>query len=70
MTVSTLIVLEEFARIWEKMHTGKVNIEISQKDYQYHWKRAKREMPHHFQGCISDTTKQRPTRISFPEYLP
>ena len=40
-TVSMLINQEEIARRWEKMDTGEVNTEISQKNYQYYWKRAK-----------------------------
>ena len=34
-TVSMLIIREEIARIWDKMGTQKVDMEISQEDYQY-----------------------------------
>ena len=35
-TAATRIILEEIARIWEKMGMGKVSIEISHEDYQYY----------------------------------
>ena len=40
-TAVTRIVLEEIARIWERMGMCKVSIEISHEEYQYYWKQAK-----------------------------
>ena len=38
---ATIIILEEIARIWSKMGTGKVSITVSVEDFQYYWGRIK-----------------------------
>ena len=50
MATSTIIILEEIARILEKMSTGGVNMVISQEDHEYYWKRAKERTALSFSG--------------------
>ena len=40
-TPTTMVILEEIARIWAKMGAGKVEITVSFEDFQYYWKRSK-----------------------------
>ena len=40
-TPTTMVILEEIARIWAKMGAGKVEITVSFEDFQYYWNRAK-----------------------------
>ena len=49
-TAATRIIVEEIARIWEKMGTDEVRIETNRKDYQYYWKRAKERTASSFSG--------------------
>ncbi|KAL7459566.1 hypothetical protein ACHAWC_011573 [Mediolabrus comicus] len=37
----TIVLLEEIARIWQKMGEGEVSIAVSQEDYQYCWRKVK-----------------------------
>ena len=46
----TVILLEEIARIWEKMGEGEVDIVISKEDFQYYWRRAKEKTSSSFLG--------------------
>ena len=50
MTPITMIILEEIARIWAKIGTGKVEIEVSLEDFQYYWKRANERTALSFSG--------------------
>ena len=47
---STLIILEEITRIWEKIGTRKVNIVLIPEEPQYHWKQAKEINTSSFSG--------------------
>eukprot|EP00986_Skeletonema_menzelii_P020518 scaffold31443_cov531-Skeletonema_menzelii.AAC.1 len=47
---ATIILLEEIARIWEKVGEGEVNIVVTQEDYQYYWRRVKEKISSSFSG--------------------
>ena len=39
-TPTTMLILDEMARIWAKIGIGGVDIVVSVEDFQYYWKRA------------------------------
>ena len=49
-TPTTIIILDEIARIWAKMGEGEVDIVVSVEDFQHYWKRAKEKTASSFSG--------------------
>ena len=49
-TPTTVIILDEIARIWAQMEGGEVDIVVSVKDFQHYWQRAKEKTASLFSG--------------------